>query len=1150
MALVVNTNIASLNAQRQLNSSTNEMSTAMERLSSGQRINSASDDAAGLAISTRMTTQVRGLTQAVRNANDGISVVQTAEGALQEVTNMLQRMRELAVQSSSGAASDADRSSSNDEVTQLLAEIDRIAETTRFNNVSILDGSYSVDVLIGDQADQSLEIGIGNMSTSAMGESTSGLGEAATAASVTVAGSANAADYVGRSITVADASASATVTLSTNPTVEATAASVSGTVSGDDYGAATSRILSTIAYESNTLDLTTDASRVFGIRVKDGDFIDIDITDELINVLGLNSEAELEDITGTTRAYANEVEKDEFLAAAQAALDSKLTGDYAVTVSAGADGEIKFTDVNGREDTIALRAGAANTAAGTFVASYIHAEITTNATMTNIIGQGGATAVTADFASTDNFSVFKAAVNGGDATTVDFLAHLNDTSIVKDRSQMFVYEFVNAIQAGLDETFSGDDAVTVGFDYNKGLLTFSVAGGDRTITLTEGSYLNSDGDATASTLVATLIDTDATAAIDNKLTSLGMDTAAVALADITELYKYDHYGINVRVNGGALTDIDLSFYLQAEIEDHADIAGEEVVAALQAAFDDNFSGDDAITVSLDENGRLNFDVAGGAQVLSIREADFQNDGTYGTFGATFIESTISGATTAFEINENLLAETVYGNIEYGDYSAESAATSANAVTALASHLGGFEAGTSEFGSGAQTGNRIRAFAVDDLNSTESSTTASTTTTAGLTVAAANDVIGISIDDATAIALSIDQGEYSTLEAYAAALQYEIDAHGSFSGENALTVGVEYYTNATSAATEKDGQVARLVMSSAFGKKIEIDSTSEATVTATNGFAMFGTELDTVIADTKLFDELGVDPAETDYRTHDLVAGGIDTTVDGGVVTLAVEMDGNTYSYGLALTQDANTSFDDFVSDLQAKANAAFAAHGISFTASNSSGEISLVMDSAGDATMSLSGSIIQSAFGSDVSGTGLDAGIASMSDVVSAINSELADAGVGVTSSYDESAGNWTFSSSDTGAAASVSVSGSDLTQLGMTAGSANGVDATATAAVLSSISVATTDGAASALDSIDNALEYISAQRGDLGALENRLNHTVNNLSNVIENTSASRSRIQDADYAVEAANLAKLQVMQQAGTAMLAQANAQAQVVLSLLG
>jgi len=1148
MALVVNTNIASLNAQRQLNSSTNEMSTAMERLSSGQRINSASDDAAGLAISTRMTTQVRGLTQAVRNANDGISVVQTAEGALQEVTNMLQRMRELAVQSSSGAASDADRSSSNDEVTQLLAEIDRIAETTRFNNVSILDGSYSVDVLVGDQAGQSLEIGIGNMSTSAMGESTSGLGEAATAASVTMAGSANAADYVGRSITVADDSASATVTLSTNPTVEATAASVSGTVSGEDYGPATSRLMGTIAYESNTLDLTTDTDRVFGIRVKDGDFIDVDFTDELISVLGLNSEAELEDVTGTPRFYASEVSKDDFLTAAQAALDSKLTGDYAVTVSVGADGQIQFADVDGRQDTIALRAGAENTAAGTFVANYIHAEITTNATMTNIVGQGGATAVAADFASTDNLSVFKAAVNGGTATTVDFLAHLNDTSIVKDRSQMFVYEFVNAIQAGLDETFSGDDAVTVGFDYNKGLLTFSVAGGDRTITLTEGTYVDSNGDATASTLVNDLIDDDATATIDNKLTSLGMDTAAVKLADITELYKYDHYGINVRVNGGALTDIDLSFYLQDQIVDHDDISGEEVVAALQAAFDDNFSGDDAISVSLDENGRLNFDVAGGAQVLAIREADFDNDGTYGTFGVTFIESTISGAATAFEINENLLAETVFGDIEYGDYSAESAATTANSRTALASHLGGFEAGSSEFGDGAQTGNRLRAFAVDDLNSVESSTTADTTTTAGLTVAAANDAVGISIDDATAITVTVDNGEYSTLEAYAAALQYEIDAHGSFSGENALTVGVEYYTNGTSATTERDGEVARLVMSSDFGKKIEISG--QVTVTATNGFAFFGAETDTVIADTQLFNELGISPSETSYRTHDRVDGGIDTTAGGGVVNVAVEKDGNTYSYGLALTQDANTSFDDFVSDLQAKANAAFAAQGISFTASNSSGQISFTMDDAGDATMSLSGTIVQNVFGSDVSGTGLDAGIASMSDVVSAINSELADAGVGVTSSYDESAGNWTFSSSDTGAAASVSVSGSDLTQLGMTAGSANGVDATATAAVLSSISVATTDGAASALDSIDNALEYISAQRGDLGALENRLNHTVNNLSNVIENTSASRSRIQDADYAVEAANLAKLQVMQQAGTAMLAQANAQAQVVLSLLG
>ncbi|MEK9895824.1 MAG: flagellin, partial [Burkholderiaceae bacterium] len=685
-------------------------------------------------------------------------------------------------------------------------------------------------------------------------------------------------------------------------------------------------------------------------------------------------------------------------------------------------------------------------------------------------------------------------------------------------------------------------------DYNKGLLTFSVAGGARTITLTEGTYSNSAGTATASTFVNDLIDDDATATLDNKATGLAMNTAAVALEDNTTEFKTDHDGINVRVNGGTRTDIDLALYLQAAVADQTDVAGEEVVAALQAAFDDNFTGDDAVTVSLDENGRLNFDVAGGAQVLQIQEADFNNDGTYGTFGVTFIESTISGATTAFEVNENLLAETVYGNIEYGSYSAESSGTTANSRTILASSLSGFEGGSSEWGDGAQTGNRMRAFAADDLNSGKSSTTAETTTTAGLTVAAANDAVGISIDDATAITVTVDAGEYSTLEEYAAELQYEIDAHGSFGGENAINVGVEYYTNATSGTTAKDGQLARLVMSSDYGKKIELSG--QVTVTATNGFAFFGAETDTVIANTALFDELGIDPATTSYRTHDRVDGGIDTTVDSGVVTLAVTVGGNTYSYGLALSQDANTSFDDFVSDLQAKANAAFAAQGISFTGSNTNGAISFAMDDAGDATMSLSGTIVQNAFGSNLSGTGVDAGIASMSDVVSAINSDLSDAGVGVTSAYDEATGNWSFSSSSTGAAAAVSVAGSDLAQLGMTAGSANGVDATATAAVLSSISVSSASDALSALDSIDNAIEYISSQRGELGAIENRLNHTVNNLSNVVENTAASRSRILDADYAVEAANLAKLQVMQQAGSAMLAQANAQSQLVLSLLG
>jgi flagellin len=142
MALVINTNVMSLNAQRNLTTSGNQLATSLQRLSSGLRINSAKDDAAGLAISDRMTTQISGLNQAARNANDGISLAQTTEGALQEVTNNLQRIRELAVQSANATNSDSDRVALNREVQQRIQEIDRIASQTSFNGRKVLDGSF------------------------------------------------------------------------------------------------------------------------------------------------------------------------------------------------------------------------------------------------------------------------------------------------------------------------------------------------------------------------------------------------------------------------------------------------------------------------------------------------------------------------------------------------------------------------------------------------------------------------------------------------------------------------------------------------------------------------------------------------------------------------------------------------------------------------------------------------------------------------------------------------------------------------------------------------------------------------------------------------------------------------------------------------
>jgi flagellin len=156
---VIGTNVA---AQRSLNASRTaelSLSKAMERLSTGKRINNAADDAAGLAVASRMTAEVRGLNMAIRNANDGISLAQTAEGGMNEIGSMLQRMRELAVQSASGTLTDADRTNLQAEVTELIAQIDDVATRTKFNDVSLLDGTNAtIDVQTGSDSGEKVSL--------------------------------------------------------------------------------------------------------------------------------------------------------------------------------------------------------------------------------------------------------------------------------------------------------------------------------------------------------------------------------------------------------------------------------------------------------------------------------------------------------------------------------------------------------------------------------------------------------------------------------------------------------------------------------------------------------------------------------------------------------------------------------------------------------------------------------------------------------------------------------------------------------------------------------------------------------------------------------------------------------------------------------
>jgi flagellin len=170
MSTIVNTNVASLTAQRSLAKSSGELATALQRLSSGLRINSAKDDAAGLAIGERLTTQVRGYNQAIRNAGDGISLAQTAEGGLDAITSSLQRMRELAVQAANYSNTTADRTAINAEFSQLKSEIDRVSNQTKFNTQGLLDGSFtSATFQVGANSGETITVaGISDLDTTGL----------------------------------------------------------------------------------------------------------------------------------------------------------------------------------------------------------------------------------------------------------------------------------------------------------------------------------------------------------------------------------------------------------------------------------------------------------------------------------------------------------------------------------------------------------------------------------------------------------------------------------------------------------------------------------------------------------------------------------------------------------------------------------------------------------------------------------------------------------------------------------------------------------------------------------------------------------------------------------------------------------------------
>lgn len=338
MAQTINTNVASLNAQRNLNRSQGLLNQSLERLSTGLRINSAKDDAAGLAISERFTTQIRGLDQAVRNASDGISLSQTAESALAELTNNLQRIRELAVQSANATNSASDRSALNAEVQQRIAEVERIASQTSFNGRKVLDGTFgSAQFQVGANVGETISV---NLTT---GMRASQIGQIASATGTAVTSSALSDN--GLTIAVGGG------------TAVSVGASVAGSANGQEADSAYAKVRA--INNAGVAGLTATAS-----NSHTGTFVTIDgsgastATTYALNINGVDIYSGADNIATGSSLTASDV-------AAQVNLYSSQTG-----VSASVSGtDLTFTSIDGRNTDITETITLGTSATGTGIAA-------------------------------------------------------------------------------------------------------------------------------------------------------------------------------------------------------------------------------------------------------------------------------------------------------------------------------------------------------------------------------------------------------------------------------------------------------------------------------------------------------------------------------------------------------------------------------------------------------------------------------------------------------------------------------------------------------------------------------------------------------------------------------------------------------------
>jgi flagellin len=1042
MPQIINTNIASLTAQRNLNSSQSANGTALERLSSGLRINSAKDDAAGLAISTKFESQVKGLNVAIRNAGDGISLAQTAEGALGAMTENLQRIRELAVQSSNATNSDDDRVALQAEVKQLLAEVSRTAEETNFNGRNLLDGSFAGTFQIGANAGNTVEVKISELTAEKLGSSAQ--------SGISALGTDNALE---------------------NGDLSINDISITPSKSDDDtasfFGAESSAIAKVAAI--NRASDETGVKAMANENIVDGSEMTGAALTGKISLNGVEIDIQTSADTASSRAAVTEA----INAYAQ------QTGVTAVDTGADATG-VQLTADDGRNITVAFETV---TSAATGLASGASFNSTTD-----VITGASTGTYEAGFTLIADGDVKEIVISGGNGTGNGDLANAGLISGTYEAGVAQVASSAVNVTAGasLPVTLGANSLLGEGFNgVSAGTAAFGTGKMGEVITVT-----SSDGQAiTISTAAASTTNVQIQAT-----TGFGADALASALNSIdgVEASAETKVKITASATAAATSTGTLNFY----------DAGAS-------------TGDVLGSVAFTTTSTLE-DIAAAINALTTGNlvADYRSSAQTGTANGELVVTEVNG-------NTLMTRSTAAGIALSVDTYSDVAGTLGGAIALNAGNAGG-TGGVVSVGYLKNTD-----VTSDDVTSVSIKSNLSDATTANFTSAT---LTGVFATTAFTTAATVNGTGAGNSQDISVTKNLEGLGDGDLVLNGVAISAADPLTDTASATQATDGTRIQTSIREASGIAVAAainDVSAETGVSATvNETVVVGGD------DT----QVGAN-ASSNYVVGDsgrMYINGVDL----GVVTL-IDDGAGSVDYGAS-----RTAAIDLINAKSDQTGVTAEDNGVSITLRAGDGRnVSVAIDND-EANNEGYGTTFGATIGlsSAVDGIGeADIGVSTSSDVAGTRGFATEAA------TYET-----TYSTITLNSAKEISVeSGTDgkdeVAALGLKEGTyGGGTDGQ----FLKDLDVSTFEGAQAAITAIDNALQTVSSQRAELGALQNRFESTSSNLQITSENLSAANSRIRDADFAAETAELSRTQVLQQAGISILAQANQRPQQVLSLLG